>query len=503
MNAVATSITAARPGESEGEPRRHDHAWINGTWVAAGGAGAGTSVHDSFSERVVAHVRHGSAEQAAQAVQAAAYALREWSARPAAERAGFLEKFALALEARAEPLAARVTQEVGMPLKLSAAIQVKAPIEAWRAYAKAAREMKWQSDIGHSRVHQVPIGVVACITPWNYPLHQITAKVAPALAAGCTVVLKPSELAPASAQVLAEASADAGLPPGVFNLVFGDGAVGEALACHPAVQMVSFTGSTAVGAKVAAKAAGQMKRLGMELGGKSAAVVLPGAHLALAVRRTLGACMLNSGQTCNALSRLLVPRSDLAEVLELAAQAAQTFAMGDPLARETRLGPLVSAAHAAHVTSMMTRALAHGATVVAGGPDAARPARGFFVPATVLLVDPRSEIAQEEVFGPVLCVIGYDTVDEAVAIANGTRYGLAAAVWARDDEAALSVALRLRAGQVDINGASFNMAAPFGGFGMSGVGRENGPLGLAAFVEPLSVQMPPDPAAIPNPTSSS
>jgi acyl-CoA reductase-like NAD-dependent aldehyde dehydrogenase len=177
--------------------------------------------------------------------------------------------------------------------------------------------------------------------------------------------------------------------------------------------------------------------------------------------------------------------------------------MGDPLARETRLGPLVSAAHAAHVTSMMTRALAHGATVVAGGPDAARPARGFFVPATVLLVDPRSEIAQEEVFGPVLCVIGYDTVDEAVAIANGTRYGLAAAVWARDDEAALSVALRLRAGQVDINGASFNMAAPFGGFGMSGVGRENGPLGLAAFVEPLSVQMPPDPAAIPNPTSSS
>lgn len=490
MNTVNDALKDTRTAAPAAALRRHDHAWIDGAWVLADGAGSGTAVHDSFSGRRVAQVRNSSPAQTALAVEAAARAFSAWAATPVEERVAFVEKIAAGLAERAEVLAACVTQEVGMPLKLSAAIQVQAPVHAWRGYAQAAREMAWHTDIGHSRVHHMPVGVVACITPWNYPLHQITAKVAPALAAGCTVVLKPSELAPASAQALAETVAASGLPPGVFNLVFGDGSVGEALVRHPAVQMVSFTGSSAVGARVASQAAGAMKRLAMELGGKSASIVLPGADLALAIKRTLGACMLNSGQTCNALTRLLVPRSDLQQALELAADGAVGFTMGDPLARDTRLGPLVSAAQAQRVTDMVEHALGQGATLVAGGPGARRPSQGFFVPATVLQAEAASEIAQEEVFGPVLCVIAYDTVDEAIAIANGTRYGLAAAVWGADAQAALSVALRLRAGQIDINGAAFNMAAPFGGFGMSGVGRENGPLGLAGFLEPVSVQMP-------------
>lgn len=480
------------PTLTDATPRLHDKAWIAGQWVAADGGGspASTVIHDSWTEQVVATVRHSSPIQAEQAVQGAVRAQAEWAAWSVADRADCLDRIADGLAARAEVLAAHVTQETGMPLKLSAAIQVHAPIEAWRGFARAARELAWVSSIGHSRVHQVPVGVVACITPWNYPLHQMTAKVAPALAAGCAVVLKPSELAPASAQVLAEAIAEAGLPAGVFNLVFGDGSVGDALVRHPRVNMVSFTGSTAVGARVAAVAAADMKRLALELGGKSAAVVLPGADLAQAVKRTVSACMLNSGQTCNALTRLLVPRADLPQAREFLAAAAATFQMGDPMAHETRLGPVVSAAHAARIRQMIERALSMGALRVAGGDEARLPAQGFFVPATVLEVEPMSEIAQEEVFGPVLCVMGYDTVDEAVALANGTRYGLAAAVWGANEGDALSVALRLRAGQVDINGAAFNIAAPFGGFGHSGVGRENGPLGLAEFLEPVSIQMP-------------
>jgi acyl-CoA reductase-like NAD-dependent aldehyde dehydrogenase len=308
------------------------------------------------------------------------------------------------------------------------------------------------------------VGVAACITPWNYPLHQITGKVAPALMAGCTVVLKPSEMAPSSAWMLAEAAALAGLPRGVFNLVHGTGPdVGEALVSHPGVDMVSFTGSTRAGQRIAELAARSTKRVALELGGKSAALVLPGADLAAAVKATLGSCLLNSGQTCSATTRLLVPRRDYEQAAHLAAELLPSWRMGDPADPATRVGPLASRAQQQQVNGMIAAALAAGARRV--GAEAALPAQGFFVaPAVLADVTPDMAIAQEEVFGPVLVLIAYDGIDDGIAIANGTSYGLAASVWAATAADALPVARRMRAGQVDVNGAPFNPAAPFGGF---------------------------------------
>ena len=366
-----------------------------------------------------------------------------------------------------------------------------APIAAWDSYADLAVEVEWEKRIGHSLVQQLPVGVAACITPWNYPLHQITGKVAPALLAGCTVVLKPSELAPSSAFLLAQAVAQAGLPLGVFNLVHGSGPeVGEALVAHPEVDLVSFTGSTRAGQRIAAVAGQDIKRLALELGGKSAAVVLPGADLAAAVKATLAGCFLNSGQTCSATTRLLVPREQAQQAAHLAAELAPSWRMGDPADPATRLGPLVSAAQREKVRAMVDAARAEGAVLVT--PEGPLPPHGFFFPPTVLhQVTPQMAIAREEVFGPVLVILPYDGVDEAVAIANGTDYGLAATVWAATPAAALPVAQRLRAGQVDINGAPFNPQAPFGGFKRSGVGRENGRFGIEEFLEPRSLQLPP------------
>jgi acyl-CoA reductase-like NAD-dependent aldehyde dehydrogenase len=395
------------------------------------------------------------------------------------------------LRERSDAIAHGITREVGMPAKLSARIQAGAPIAAWDHYAELALEVEWEQRIGHSLVQQLPVGVVACITPWNYPLHQVTNKVAPALLAGCTVLLKPSELAPSSAFLLAEAVAQAGLPLGVFNLVHGNGPdVGEALVKHPEVDMVSFTGSTRAGQRIAAVAGQDIKRLALELGGKSPAVVLPGADLATAVKATLGGCFLNSGQTCSATTRLLVPRDQAPQAAHLAAELAQSWRMGDPADPATRLGPLVSQAQREKVRGMVHAAIVEGAQLVTR--DSALPSHGFFFPPTVLdQVTPQMAIAREEVFGPVLALIAYDSVDEAVAIANGTDYGLAATVWAATPAAALPVAKRLRAGQVDINGAPFNPQAPFGGFKRSGVGRENGRFGIEEFLEPRSLQLPP------------
>jgi acyl-CoA reductase-like NAD-dependent aldehyde dehydrogenase len=402
-----------------------------------------------------------------------------------------VRRIAAALRERSDAIAHGITREVGMPARLSARIQAGAPIAAWDHYAELALEVEWEQRIGHSLVQQLPVGVVACITPWNYPLHQVTNKVAPALLAGCTVLLKPSELAPSSAFLLAEAVAQAGLPLGVFNLVHGNGPdVGEALVKHPEVDMVSFTGSTRAGQRIAAVAGQDIKRLALELGGKSPAVVLPGADLATAVKATLGGCFLNSGQTCSATTRLLVPRDQAPQAAHLAAELAQSWRMGDPADPATRLGPLVSQAQREKVRGMVHAAIVEGAQLVTR--DSALPSHGFFFPPTVLdQVTPQMAIAREEVFGPVLALIAYDSVDEAVAIANGTDYGLAATVWAATPAAALPVAKRLRAGQVDINGAPFNPQAPFGGFKRSGVGRENGRFGIEEFLEPRSLQLPP------------
>jgi len=469
--------------------QKHTQLFIDGTFVPARGT-QDLPVTDCFTEETIASYRSASNEDVGAAVTAARLAFDTWSSTPLAERIAAVRRVATALREQADALTTAISREVGMPRKLTARIQVGAPLSAWDMYANLAEGFEWESRIGHSLVQQVPVGVVACITPWNYPLHQITGKVAPALLAGCTVVLKPSEIAPTSAFMLAEAVRQAGLPAGVFNLVHGTGAeAGQALVCHAGVDMVSFTGSTHAGRQIATQAGGDIKRLALELGGKSAALVLPGADLGAAVKATLAGCMLNSGQTCSATTRLLVPRDLLTQAEELVQELLPSYRMGDPADGGTRLGPLVSRAQQRKVQDFIDQAIAAGARRVGAANEP--PAHGFFVPATVLSgVTPDMAIAQEEVFGPVLCLMAYDGEAEGIAIANGTAYGLAGAVWGPAASHTLAVARRMRAGQIDINGAPFNPQAPFGGFRQSGIGRENGRFGLDEFVEPLSIQLP-------------
>lgn len=469
---------------------QNEQLFIDGAWAPANG-GQDLLVTDSFTEQPFGSYRTASAADIDAAVAAARRAFDGWSTTPVADRVAAVRRVATALREQSEALTTAISREVGMPRKLAARIQVAAPISAWDAYADLAAGFKWESLIGHSLVQQVPTGVVACITPWNYPLHQITGKVATALLAGCAVVLKPSEMAPTSAFLLAEAVKKAGLPDGVFNLVHGNGPeVGEALVRHPDVDMVSFTGSTRAGRHIAAIASGDIKRIALELGGKSAALVLPGADLATAVKVTLAGCMLNSGQTCSATTRLLVQRSDLEAAEAIAHDLLAGYRMGDPSDGETRLGPLISKAQQQKVQGLVDEAIAAGARRV--GPTAILPASGFFVAPTVLAaVTSDMAIARDEVFGPVLVLMSYDAVDDGVALANSTDYGLAGAVWGPLTPETLAVARRLRAGQVDINGAPFNPAAPFGGFKKSGIGRENGRFGIEEFLEPVSIQLPP------------
>ncbi|MDM0019114.1 aldehyde dehydrogenase family protein [Variovorax saccharolyticus] len=463
--------------------------FIDGAMAPAHGADD-LPVTDSFTEETFASYRSASLADVDAAVAAARRAFAGWAATPPMERVAAVRRIAAALREQSEALTTAISREVGMPRKLAARIQVGAPIAAWDMYADLAAAFEWESRIGHSLVQQVATGVVACITPWNYPLHQITGKIAPALLAGCTVVLKPSELAPTSAFLLAEAVLQAGLPAGVFNLVHGTGPeVGEALVRHPDVDMVSFTGSTRAGRHIAAIAGDGIKRVALELGGKSAALVLPGADLAAAVKTTLAGCMLNSGQTCSATTRLLVPRTWLGAAEAAAADLLAALRMGDPADGATRLGPLISKAQQRKVEGLIAEALAAGARTLGSPPEL--PPHGYFVRPTVLAdVTPGMAVARDEVFGPVLVLIGYDEVEDGIALANGTDYGLAAAVWGPVDAATLAVARRLRAGQVDINGAPFNPAAPFGGFKQSGIGRENGRYGIDEFVEPVSIQLP-------------
>jgi acyl-CoA reductase-like NAD-dependent aldehyde dehydrogenase len=378
-----------------------------------------------------------------------------------------------------------------MPLKLAAMIQVGLPSAQVGNYAQVLRDFQFEEEIGHSLVVKEPIGVVGAITPWNYPLNQIIAKVAPALAAGCTVVLKPSEVAPLNAFVLAEVIDEAGLPAGVFNLVSGVGpVVGEAIAAHPDVDMVSFTGSTRAGTRVSAIAAATVKRVTLELGGKSANVILPDADLEKAVAVGVTNCYLNSGQTCTAWTRMLVPRDRLADAERIAAAKAEKYRVGDPLAEGTNLGPLISDVQRDRVRGYIERGIAEGAKLVTGGAEPPEGLdKGYFVRPTVFSeVRPEMTIAQEEIFGPVLSIIPYDTEDEAVEIANGTIYGLAGGVWSSDPAHAEAVARRMRTGQIDINGAMYNPLAPFGGYKQSGVGRENGRLGFEEFLETKSLQ---------------
>nr|WP_163500746.1 aldehyde dehydrogenase family protein [Halomonas socia] len=467
------------------------HLYIEGDWIAPTGHQRIT-VQCPASEAIIGDIPAGTTDDVNAAVKAAHRAFPAWAATPAGERAAILARIQAGLEERAEEIAQLITSEMGMPLKLTRRIQAILPAASFGMYAKLLPDFPLEESVGNSRVLREPVGVVACITPWNYPLHQIAAKVAAALAAGCTVVLKPSELAPLNAFVLAEIIHAAGLPAGVFNLVTGDGAtVGEALAGHPEVDMVSLTGSTRAGKRVSTVAANSVKRVALELGGKSPSVLLDDADLAKAVKATVANCFLNSGQNCNAYTRLLVPEEVHDEAAALAANLAEGLAVGDPLDAATRIGPLVSAEQREAVLDYIRVGIREGATLLAGGEE--RPAgfdKGHYIRPTVFgRVDPRATIAQEEIFGPVLAVIPYTDEAHAVEIANNTIYGLAGAVWSADDARAERVARRIRAGQIDINGGPFNLKAPFGGFKQSGHGRELGRYGLEEFLEYKALQL--------------
>ncbi|MFI9003197.1 aldehyde dehydrogenase family protein [Streptomyces sp. NPDC053541] len=459
----------------------HDAMYIGGEWRPAATTDT-LPVTDPATEQVVAHVPAGTAEDVDAAVRAAHAAFPGWAATPPAERAARLSALRDALSARAEEIAATVTTELGAPPQLAAAVHTGLPIAVAGSYAELAATHPFEERIGNSTVHSEPVGVVAAITPWNYPLHQIVAKVAPALAAGCAIVLKPAEDTPLTAQLFAEAVHEAGFPAGVFNLVTGLGTVaGQALVEHPGVDLVSFTGSTAVGRRIGALAGGAVKRVALELGGKSANVILPSADLGKAVAVGIANVMSNSGQTCSAWTRMLVHTEQYDEAVALAAAAVAKYVPGE------RVGPLVNARQRDRVRGYIEQGIAEGARLVAGGPDAPL-ATGYYVAPTVFAdVTPGMTIAQEEIFGPVVSIIRYEDEADALAIANGTVYGLAGAVWGEEAEA-VAFARRMETGQVDINGGRFNPLAPFGGWKQSGVGRELGRHGLAEYLQTKSLQ---------------
>ncbi|WP_210636394.1 aldehyde dehydrogenase family protein [Streptomyces sp. GESEQ-13] len=460
--------------------KAYDGMYIDGAWRPAAGRDV-IEVVGPADEQVIATVPAGTVEDVDAAVRAARAALPAWAATPPAERAARLAALRDQLHARRDEIAATVTAELGAPERLSRTVHAGVPAAVAGSYAELASTYEFEEKIGNSTVFHEPVGVVGAITPWNYPLHQIVAKAAPALAAGCTIVVKPAENTPLVARIFAECVHEAGVPAGVFNLVTGLGPVaGQALAEHPDVDLLSFTGSTAVGRRIGAIAAGMVKRVALELGGKSANVILPSADLARAVNVGVANVMSNSGQTCSAWTRMLVHRDQYDEAVGLAAAAAAKY--GD------RIGPLVSARQRDRVRGYIEKGVAEGARLVAGGPEAPRP-QGWYISPTVLAdVTPEMTVAQEEIFGPVLCVLPYEDEEDALRIANGTVYGLAGAVWAGDEAEAVAFARRMDTGQVDINGGRFNPLAPFGGYKQSGVGRELGVHGLTEYLQTKSLQ---------------
>ncbi len=470
--------------------KTHEKLYIGGEWTPPSGKGS-FDVVNSSTEEVMGRVPAGDVSDVDRAVRAARAAFDGWSRTAPKERAEFLEKIQAGLAARAQEIAETIAGEVGMPVPLSTMIQAGLPTLTFGATAKLAATYEFEEQAGPSLIIKEPVGVVGCITPWNYPLHQIAAKVAPAMAAGCTVVLKPSEVAPLSAFILAEIVDSVRLPRGVFNLVSGDGAtVGEAISSHPEVDMVSFTGSTNAGKRVSEVASKTVKRVALELGGKSANVILDDADLGKAVKAGVQNCFLNSGQTCSAWTRMLVPKDRHDEAVALAKQAAEKFQPGSAFEASTRLGPLVSKTQQDRVRGYIRKGIEEGATLVTGGPEQPEQLpKGYFVKPTVFAnVKNSMTIAQQEIFGPVLCIIPYENEEDAIKIANDSLYGLAGGVWSGDPERAKRVARRIRTGQIDINGANFNPLAPFGGFKQSGRGREYGKWGLEEFLEIKSMQ---------------
>ncbi|MCW2541797.1 MAG: aldehyde dehydrogenase family protein [Frankiales bacterium] len=468
------------------EANVHDgQHYINGAWVS-GVSGELIDVINPATETVIGSVPAGTTDEVDTAVLAARAAFDAWASTSAEVRGKYLSAIADGLKERAAEIADVVSREMGSPSKMATNVQAMLPLMSFTVAADLLKGYEFESTLGTSTIVREPVGVVGAITPWNYPLHQVACKVAPALAAGCTVVVKPSEIAPLSTVILAEIIDAAGLPAGVFNLVQGVGpVVGEAIASHPEVDMVSFTGSTRAGRRVSELASQTIKRVALELGGKSANIILDDADLEKAVTSGVGACYANSGQTCSALTRMLVPRAKLAEAEQIAKRVADSYTIGDPFAEGTRLGPLVSGVQRDRVRGYIEKGVSEGAKLVTGGatvPD--ELSTGYYVAPTVFSeVTTDMTIAREEIFGPVLSIIAYDTEDEAVSIANDTVYGLGGGVWSGDTEHARAVAKRMRTGQVAINGGEFNPLAPFGGYKQSGNGREWGPFGFEEFLE--------------------
>lgn len=471
--------------------RDYSNIYIDGAWVPSDGTGT-IEVINAGTEQVMGSIPNGAASDVDRAVDAARRAFDSWAGTPVEERQKYMVRLNEALQARGPEIAEVISGEVGMPITWANMIQSGLPAGNMQSYATLLDDFSFEETIGNSLVVKEPVGVVGAITPWNYPLHQIVCKLGGALAAGCTFVLKPSEVAPLNAFILAEIVHEVGLPEGVFNLVSGTGPeVGAAIAAHPGVDMVSFTGSTRAGKAVAAEAAGTVKRVALELGGKSANIVLDDADLADVIPKGVFACYLNSGQTCTAHTRMLVPRSRYDEALAIAVATAEGTQVDDPSQEGMHLGPLISQAQWDRVQSYIQKGIDEGAVVAAGGlgkPEGKET--GYFVKPTVLAeVTNDMTVAQEEIFGPVLSIIAYDDEDDAVRIANDSLYGLSGGVWSSDQERAMSVARRMRTGMVDVNGGAFNIAAPFGGYKQSGYGRENGPYGIEEFLQVKSLQM--------------
>lgn len=468
-----------------------DNFYINGSWTAPV-TPVFREVVNPATSKALGRIPMGSEADLEKAVKAARAAFAPWAATPLSERSALLAALASAMKARADQFAEAISSEMGAPRRLAAMVQVGMPISVLESYVEIAKTCASERKVGNSLLIYEAVGVCGMITPWNYPLHQIIGKVAPALAAGCTMILKPSELAPYSAFLLAEAIHEVGFPAGVFNLVSGDGpVVGEAIARHPGIDMVSFTGSTRAGTRVAELAAASVKRVTQELGGKSANLILEDADLNKAVVAGARDVFFNSGQTCSALTRMLVPRARQDEAAAIAAEVAAKTVVGDPTLATTHMGPLVSADQKERVLGYMRKGIAEGATLVCGGLDAPDGLNtGCYVRPTVFKdVDSSMSIAREEIFGPVLCILPYTSEAEAIAIANDSDYGLSGAVWSSDQEHALRVARQLRTGQVSINNGRWNILAPFGGYKRSGNGRELGEHGLLEYQEVKSLQL--------------
>ena len=467
-----------------------DCVYIDGRWVPANGEGK-IEVVNPTTEQEIGSVPIGDVTDVNKAIKAARLAFPSWSESSIEERQGYLNALSAAIGERGEEIAELITSEVGTPINYSRMAMVGTPRVVSRSYAKILDSFEWEEEMRNSLIVKEPIGVVGMITPWNFPLHQIIGKVAPALAAGCTMVLKPSKEAPLNAFLLADIMDEIGLPKGVFNLVSGHGReIGETLSSHPEVDMVSFTGSTSAGVSVSRAAAPTIKRVTLELGGKSANVIMDDADIQKAAKMAVYACFNNSGQECSSLSRLIVPTSARDEVVEVISSTLDRYTVGDPMNEGVKCGPMVSARQQESVSGYIASGIAEGATLVSGGEGMPEGlSTGFFVKPTVFAdVTPEMTVFREEIFGPVLTISTYETEEEAISMANDSEYGLSGGVWSEDEDRALRVARSLRTGQVSINGGAFNISAPFGGYKLSGNGRELGSHGLEEFLEVKAIQ---------------